>query len=183
METLFTERLELREFHFRDIDDFHDYCKNPNVGPGAGWRPHKVKEESINILDQFIQSREVWAIVLKDINEVIGSIGLHRDSKRTNRRAKMLGYVLSEDYWGQGIATEAARRIIEFGFEDLKLDIISVYHFPFNKKSKRVIEKCGFKYEGTMRRATILYNGDVLDDVCYSLTKDEYYNIKDKGEF
>ncbi|NLY77117.1 MAG: GNAT family N-acetyltransferase [Tissierellia bacterium] len=177
MDTLYTDRLILRRFYYSDLDDLFEYAKNPNVGPDAGWKPHGSKRESLSILRQFISSDEVWAIVYKDNNRVIGSIGLHNDSKRANEKARMVGYALSEDYWGLGLATEATKAIIEYGFEKLNLDIISVYHYPHNERSKRVIEKCGFKYEGVLRRAVIIYNGNTWDHVCYSMTRDEYFSI------
>lgn len=180
METLYTERLILRKFYLSDIDDFYEYCRNPNVGPNAGWEPHKNREESMTILNEFIRKGEVWAIVEKDMNKVIGSIGLHKDMKRNNGKARMLGYVISQDYWGRGLATEAAKRVIEYGFKEFGIDIISIYHYPFNERSKRVIEKCGFIYEGTLRMASTLFNGDVYDDICYSLTKEEYYKLINK---
>ncbi len=174
MDTLETERLILRKFYISDVDDVYKYAISPNVGPDAGWEPHKDKEETMAVILEFISSKEVWAIVKKESNKVIGSIGLHKDVKREMENAKMIGYVLAEDYWGKGYATEAARRVIQYAFEELGLDLISVYHFPHNKRSKRVIEKCGFKYEGTLRNATVLYNGNVYDELCYSLTREEY---------
>ncbi len=177
MDILETERLIMRNFYISDIDDFYSYSKNPNVGPNAGWEPHKNIEESISILMEIIKSDEVWAIVDKRCNNVIGSIGLHKDMKREFKNAKMIGYVLAEEYWGKGYATEAAKRVIKYGFEELGLDIITVYHYPHNDRSRKVIEKCGFKYEGTLRKASILYDGRIYDDVCYSMTKEEYYSI------
>ena len=177
MDTLYTERLILRRFYLSDADDLYEYAKNPNVGPNAGWKPHRSKDESLSVINGFIKSGEVWAIVYKDNNKVIGSIGLHKDMKRDSKKARMIGFVLSEDYWGQGLTTEAAKYVIKYGFDVLNLDIISVYHYPHNKRSKRVIEKCGFKYEGILRHASVLYDGKILDDVCYSMTKDEYISI------
>jgi len=88
----------------------------------------------------------------------------------------MLGYVLAESYWGKGYTTEAAKRLIQYAFEELNIDLLSVYHYPHNIRSKRVIEKCGFHYEGTLRLASTIYNGNVYDSVCYSLTKEEYFS-------
>jgi len=175
MKTLTTQRLILREFREEDLDDFYGYAKNPNVGPNAGWKPHESKEESLQMLRSFIHQKEAWAIIDKNANKVIGSIGLHNDVRRNNYRVKMLGYVLDEAYWGKGLMTEAAKRVIKYAFEDLNLDLISVYHYPFNIGSKRVIQKCGFHYEGTLRLADTIYDGSVYDIVCYSLTKEEYW--------
>ncbi|WP_040213058.1 GNAT family N-acetyltransferase [Clostridium polynesiense] len=180
MKTLETERLLLRLWSMQDADDLYEYAKNPNVGPNAGWEPHKDKEFSRNIIKMFIED-EVWAIEYKENNKVIGSIGLHEDRKRIRINGKMLGYVLSEDYWGKGLMTEAASAVIKHGFEEMNLNIISVYHYPFNDKSKRVIEKCGFKYEGTLREATRIFDGRILDDLCYSILKEEYEADKKLG--
>ncbi|HHV46451.1 MAG TPA: GNAT family N-acetyltransferase [Tissierellia bacterium] len=177
MFVLETDRLIIRKFHISDVNDLYDYAKNPNVGPNAGWKPHKNRGETIAIIIEFIKSDEVWAIVEKRRNKVIGSIGLHKDRKRELRNAKMIGYVLSEDYWGKGYATEAVKRMLKYGFEELDLDLISVYHYPHNMRSRRVIEKCGFKYEGVLRKASVLYDGTVYDDVCYSMTKEDYYDM------
>lgn len=177
MDTLHTDRLLLRRFYFSDLDDLFEYAKNPSVGPNAGWRPHKSKRESLMVLRQFINSGEVWAIVYKDNNKVIGSIGLHEDQKRSYKKARRIGYALNEKYWGKGIATEATKRVLKYGFEIMNLDIITVYHYPHNQRSKRVIEKCGFKYEGILRKASILYDGNICDEVCYSMTKNEYLDI------
>lgn len=174
MKTLKTERLILRKFCENDINDFYEYAQNPNVGPNAGWKPHEKIEDTFAILKDFIEKDEVWAIVDKDSGKVIGSMGLHSDKKRDNDKSKMLGYVLDERFWGRGLATEAAREVIRYAFEDLKLDLISVYHYPFNDRSKRVIEKCGFKYEGILRRSSTIYDGSIYDDVCYSLTHQDY---------
>ncbi len=175
MPVLETERLILRRFKKEDLDDFYEYSRNPNVGPNAGWKPHASRQESKEILKYFIENPSIWAIVDKDTQKVIGSIGLHDDRKRDYENAKMLGYVLAEPYWGRGLMTEAAKKMIEYAFEELKIDLLSVYHYPHNKRSQRVIEKCGFHYEGLLRRASTIYNGKVYDDMCYSLTREEYY--------
>lgn len=110
----------------------------------------------------------------KENNKVIGSLGLHNDQKRAVSNVKMIGYVLSEDYWGRGLMTEAVKRVLEYAFEEVKLDLVSIFHFSFNNRSKRVIEKCRFRYEGTLRNAVELFDGTICDDVCYSISKDEY---------
>ncbi|SFC42197.1 GNAT family N-acetyltransferase [Clostridium uliginosum] len=176
MKVLETERLILRPWTIDDLEDFYEYAKNPNIGPNAGWEPHSNKEDSKKILELFIEKDETWAIVYKENDKVIGSIGLHTDEKRNGINSNMLGYVLSEEYWGKGIMTEAVKCVIKYAFEEIKLDILSVCHYTFNNRSKRVIEKCGFKYEGTIRCAKKLYDTRIVDEVCYSILKEEYFN-------
>ncbi len=177
MQKIETNRLLLREFKQSDFLDFYEYAKDEKVGPMAGWKPHTDMSESHQILDSFIENMEVWAIELKDINKVIGSIGLHMDRKRDNPNGRMLGYVLSQEYWGKGIMIETAQAILNHGFNDLNLDLISVYHYPFNIQSASVIKKLGFKYEGTQRMSTVRFDGVILDSVLYSMTKNEFNAI------
>jgi len=178
MKTIETERLILRAWSLDDVDDLYDYAKNPNVGPHGGWKPHVDKQESIEILQTlFMDKYDSWAVVLKEINKVIGSIGFEHDEKRPNVKCKELGYAIAEEYWGKGIMTEAAVAAIKYAFEVMELDYISIYRNPHNQRSGRVIEKCGFVYEGTLRNANKIYDGSIRDVACYSMTKEEYKNI------
>ncbi len=176
MKNIETARLILRPFQETDLDDFYEYAKTPHVGPNAGWPPHKSKEDSLTILTMFMEGDEVWAIVLKENNKLIGSLGFHKDPLRSAEDVKMLGYVLSEDYWGRGLMVEASNAAINFAFQEFDLQLLTVHHYSFNQQSKRVIEKCGFVYEGTLRHAAKIFDGSVYDLVCYSMTAEEWKN-------
>ncbi len=169
-----SERGILRRFVQSDLQDFYEYAKNEKVGPMAGWPPHTCIEDSQKILDSFVKSNEVFAIVHKTDNKVIGSFGIHKDNCRNNENSCMIGYVLSVDYWGQGIIPEIVQVVLGYCFDELNKEIVSVYHFDFNKQSKRVIEKSGFKFEGILRKAHVLFNGKTVDLHAYSLLKEEY---------
>ena len=172
--TLQTERLVLRAFELSDTVDVFTYAQSPLVGPMAGWAPHRTMEDSRQVVQHFMNRGDVWAIVEKKTGRVIGSVGLHVDMKREVENARMLGYALGENHWGQGYATEAAIAVLRFAFDQLGCPVISAYHFPKNAKSKRVIKKLGFVPEGTLRLATTLPDGTVTDDVCYSITREEF---------
>lgn len=176
MKTLETERLILRPFRTADLEDFYEYAQNPEVGPNAGWEPHADRSVSQSILQSFLEGDQVLAIVYRENGKVIGSIGLHGDRFREGAvNSRMLGYVLSYDYWGKGLMTEAARRVIRYAFEELELDLLAIQHFPFNERSRGVILKCGFTYEGVLRKSfRRSYDGLLLDEVCYSMTREEY---------
>lgn len=178
MKTLETERLVLRSWKAEDLDDFYEYAKSLEVGPNAGWKPHACKEESAKILKSFIETDDTWAIELKENHKVIGSVGLHRDIMRAGVNSKMIGYVLSKDYWGRGIMPEAVKEIIRYAFEEEALDLIAAHYFRFNDRSKRVIEKSGFKYEGILRKGRKLFNNEIVDLVLYSMLKEEYREMK-----
>ena len=78
-----------------------------------------------------------------------------------------LGYVLGQEQWGKGYMTEAAKAVLRYGFAELGLGLIAVRHHLHNQRSRRVIEKCGFHYEGTMRQYSRRYDGTLLDGCFY----------------
>lgn len=168
----------MRPFTPIDLEDFFEYASQPEVGPSAGWPPHADRTVTKNILREFIEKGEVWAIVWKETGKVIGSMGLHPDRFRNGIASRELGYVLSRDYWGRGVMTEAANAVIRFAFETLGLAALAVCHYPFNERSRRVIRKCGFTYEGTIRKAVRRYDGMALDECVYSMTREEYDAMK-----
>jgi len=182
MQTIRTRRLTLRRFGLNDLDDLYAYAKSPNVGPAAGWRPHENLEDSLYVLRRFMGEDFIWAVVPRDTLHVAGSISLQPDPTRNLAGARKLGYSLGERFWGRGYATEAAAAVIAFGFDMLGLDVISVDHYPENIRSRRVIEKCGFRYEGRLRNAAMLYDGSVHDLCCYSITRDEYLMTRSASE-
>lgn len=177
--TLETDRLLLRMWRKKDAPQLYEYAKNPNVGPQAGWKPHESIAESKMIISSIFLANMCWAIVEKETGHVIGSIGLEEDKFRPNVKSKELGYSLSEDYWGSGIMTEAAKCIIMHSFESLKLDVLMIRTGNENLRSQRVIEKCGFMYEGTLRRTYRIYDGSIREVRCYSMLREEYASRKE----
>ncbi|MEG1613766.1 MAG: GNAT family protein [Clostridia bacterium] len=165
-----TKRTILREFKESDADDLFEYAKNPKIGKMAGWKPHVDIEESKTILKEvFLGKENMFAIEYN--GKVIGSVGLNPDNMRKQTNSLMLGYGLSEDYWGQGIMPECSAAVINYGFSALKLDLISVTCYTDNNQSRRVIEKCGFTFEGVIHQAEKMYDGEIKDINCYYLTK------------
>lgn len=175
MRTLETERLLLRGWQLGDLDDLYEYAQNADVGVMQGWKPHESREESLVALNAYIAEDERWAIVLKEKNKVIGSIKTSPDENRGRYYAKYVSYVLSADYWGRGYMTEALKRVIKYAFEEMNVDLLSAFHFPHNIRSKRVLERCGFQYEITIPQGGKIYNGQVFDNVCYSILADDYF--------
>jgi len=124
-----TDRLILRAWEIRDLDDFFEYASINGVGEKAGWEHHKSKDESLEILKMFINEKKVFAIVLKENQKVIGSIGVEEcrqdlDKNLENLLGRELGYVLSKNYWNKGIMTEAVSKVIEYCFKILKLNYL-----------------------------------------------------------
>ncbi len=171
-----TSRLVLRPWRRSDAGDMHEYCSHPEVGPAAGWLPHACMEETMALLEGcLIGNPLAWAIVHKADGRAIGGINLRSDEKRSSPGCYALGYSLSVRHWGLGIMTEAARALIPHAFCGKPGAILlSCYHYPHNARSRRVIEKCGFKFEGVLRRGACLPDGTVFDELCYSITKGEF---------
>ena len=116
----------------------------------AGWHHHLDKEESLTILKKFIEEKHTFAVVDKTTNKVIGSLGVDEYgledmlTEFDNYNGRVLGYVLSKDYWGRGLMPEAVKAVIDYLFNALDYDFLLCGHFNKNKQSKRVQEKCGF---------------------------------------
>ena len=146
-----TERLILRAFKDSDLQDFHEYASVDGVGEMAGWKHHESIEETKNILDLFIKENQTFAICLKTNNKVIGSIEVKKYgmedklSEFFDYQGRELGYVLGKDYWGKGIMPEAVNEVIHYLFHTQSLDFLICGYYEFNKQSKRVQEKLGFK--------------------------------------
>ena len=144
-----TDRLTLRPWRESDLTDFYAYASVDGVGQMAGWLPHQNIEESREILTRFIEGRKTFA--LEHQGKVIGSLGVetYREAlypELATLQGRSIGYILSKDYWGQGLMPEAVKAVIDWLFEEVRLDFIFVGHFDWNRQSRRVIEKCGFRY-------------------------------------
>lgn len=179
-----TERLILRKWQESDLDDLYEYSKDERVGPSAGWKVHENIEESICILEDFMKKPEILAIELKENNKVIGSIGMHDVGSNASIliKEKSIGYVLHPDYWGRGIVPEAVDRILEYGFLESDVDIFWCGHFDYNHNSKRVIEKCGFKYRFGQEEIIEQLGDKKVYTLYYMISRFEYINklIKDE---
>lgn len=178
MYILNTERLILRQWRESDSHNLYEYAKSDLVGPNAGWKPHKNEAESKRIIKMFIKNN-TYAIVLKSENKVIGAIELRKrkpDEKLYNLKQREIGYVLNPKYWGNGYMPEAVNALLNYAFNELKLDLIWCCHFDFNNNSKRVIEKCGFNYKFTKDKKLNLLNNKKVKTLYYNILKSEYIN-------
>ena len=146
-----TDRLILRPFKQEDLKDFFEYASVEGVGEMAGWKHHESIEKTQEILNDFIKEDKTFAIVLKENNKVIGSLGIEKYGMEQaltefyNYQGREIGYVLSKTYWNKGLMSEAVKEVINYLFNDLDLDFLTCGYYDFNNQSKRVQEKCGFK--------------------------------------
>ena len=149
--TLKTPRLILRPWRQSDLEDFYEYASVDGVGQMAGWLPHENREKTQMILDSFITGKRTFALEYQ--GKVIGSLGIEYYSEETHPelahlQGRSMGYVLSKDYWGQGLMPEAVKAVQQYLFETVGLDFLTISHFTWNDRSRRVIEKSGFQCIG-----------------------------------
>ena len=174
--SLITERLSLRELRRSDAADVLVFRGDPEVQRYNAPVSQSVADvhELMDELDTEWADRTgiCWAVTLKGSDTVIGLFGLHHWS-RFHRRAEV-GYDLAHAYWGQGIGTEAARAIVEFGFRRMDLNRIYAGTIADNRPSVRLLEKVGFTREGTRRQHSWEDDGTFHDSAMYGLLRDEY---------
>lgn len=165
-----TERILLRPWSEEDAETLYRYASDPEVGPRAGWPPHKNVEESLEIIRTIFHSDHIWAIVLKDASggacvpggEPIGCMGymVHGESNiDIGENDAEVGYWVARPYWNRGICTEALRLLIDYCFREKGFRTLWADFFPDNPASGKVMEKCGFRDTGMINRCSRLQLG------------------------
>jgi RimJ/RimL family protein N-acetyltransferase len=120
---------------------------------------------------------EIWH---KADEKPIGYTGLIRI--RWHDRSALLIYLIGEiEYWGKGLATEAAKLVVDYGFNELNLNKINASTYAPNQSSVKIIENNGFKHELTLRKE-IYMNGIYVDILKYSILKKEWQAIKEDNQ-
>ncbi|MGK7369659.1 MAG: GNAT family N-acetyltransferase, partial [Candidatus Halalkalibacterium sp. M3_1C_030] len=149
-----TERLLLRPFKAGDAPAIQNLAGSVEIARNT-FIPHPYKE---GMAEEFIDQSKMkaesgewanFAVILKKEDILIGSIG-YKDIDSKHNRAE-LGYWIGKPYWGKGYATEAVVKLIQFGFEHLKLHRVYATPFGSNTASQKVLEKAGMKKEGSLK--------------------------------
>ena len=177
--TIETERLILRKFHLDDAEDtYRNYCGDPLVTKYLTWTTYTGPQEAVDRM-HFMQEQYQkgqawdWAIELKELGQVIGSIGPVK--KRDDIDMVHIGYCIGSRWWHQGIMTEAFSAVIDYLFSECGVNRIEALHDPNNPHSGAVMRKCGLRYEGTMRQADHNNQG-VCDANLYAIIKEDWEN-------
>ncbi len=147
--TLHTERMTLRPWRESDLYDLYEYASIDGVGQMAGWKPHESIEESAMILKMFIKEKKTFALEYQ--GKVIGSLGIEEYNEEHfpefgQQKAREIGYVLSKDYWGQGLMPEAVKEVIRYLFEEIGFDLLWPFpmepSFPKSPGKMRIPSLC-----------------------------------------
>lgn len=172
-----TERMILRRFEYSDnLSMRKNWISNEKIQSLYSEPVYTTEEKVKELLDKYIGSyREDdyyrWAIIDKKSKECIGQIAYFLvDSK--NHFAE-IEYCIGEDYQCKGLATEATKAVIAYGFDQMNLHKVQICTKTTNPASKRVIEKCGLTYEGTLRDY-FYTDGQYVGRLFFSILKNEY---------
>jgi RimJ/RimL family protein N-acetyltransferase len=166
-----TERLLLRPPRLEDVDAYFALVNDPEYaffGSRQGADRASTERGLARIIATPWEQRPELAIVLS--NELVGRVVLEVD--RANETAA-LGYGVARTCWGRGVATEAARAMMEYGFEGLGLAKVWARADPRNTASVRVLEKIGMVREGLLR-SHLVVRGERVDRVYYGLLREEW---------
>lgn len=174
---LTTPRLILRELAWGDLTDIHQLHSYPAVArfntldiPKDQSATRAVMRPTIENATAATRTHYGWAIRTADRCLFIGEAGLNLSSPR-HRRGEIF-YKLLPEHWGQGYATEAARALVAFGFDRLRLHRLEAGAATENHASVRVLEKIGMTREGTGRKILLTPEG-WRDNYRYAILEDD----------
>ena len=176
---LLTEKLLLRSLTLEDAQDVQHLAGERDIASTLSNMPHPYEdgmaEEWIRSCSGKFEKDEAlnFAIIRRTDKKLIGEIELRLD--RENESGE-LGYWIGKPYWNCGYATEAARAVVAYGFEVLKLNRVQAKHFKRNPASGRVLEKIGMRYEGCRRQH--IKKWDNFEDLMeYGMLRADYESL------
>ena len=172
-----TERLLLRPFKLEDVHDVYAFAKDPKWAEYLPGVPQPfTREEADRRVARIVlrpwETKPIWAIVLD--GKVIGHIALKKDLQHETAE---LGYAIGRSNWRKGLVTEAAKAVMEWGFEENGLAKIFAKADLRNVRSLRVMEKLGMVREGVLR-SHVKARGERIDGVFYGLLREEWEELK-----
>lgn len=174
---LTTDRLVLRQIEATDADALFEMFSDEETMKFNGHpRQQSIAEtyEWLTVIQERYDRREAirWGITLHGIDRVIGTCSFHRFGPGFHRVEA--GYELNRAFWGQGIMREAMAAVLTYGFDDLEVHRIEAVIDIMNERSKELLLKLGFSYEGNLRQRFYM-QGRFEDEYYYGLLRDEWH--------
>lgn len=173
-----TKNLVLRPFEHKDIEAvYKNWTSDPEVTQYLTWNSHKSLEDSEQYVYECITNYNEhenfynWAIVLKEIDEPIGSIGAVNVDDFSEKVE--VGYCIGRNWWNKGIMTEALGAVIDYFFNEIGTNRIEAKHDIVNVASGKVMIHCGLKYEGRQKQSQ-RNNRGLIDVDLYGLISSDY---------
>lgn len=177
-----TKRLILRPWREDDAENLYKYASDPEVGPAAGWPPHKDVSDSRAIIRDVLAVPETYAVCLRESGEAVGSIRLKMKgvTDMTDRDDECeLGYWIGKPHWGQGLIPEAAGELIRHAFDDLDMRAVWCGYYDGNTKSRRVQEKLGFVYQHKTEGLEVRLLSEIRTGHVMLMTRETWEKMKD----
>jgi len=166
-----TKRLALRPLATDDFKAVHSWAGNPDNTRYMSWGPNN-EEQTRSFLASVREGKD-FAVILKDIGEVIGSCGIYPDE---NNDTAILGWILHIDHWKRGYGTELCGELIRYGFETLKLRRITAPCAAVNYGSYRIMERNGLRREALHVKAFwARVDKEWIDEAKYAILAEEYF--------
>jgi len=170
--TLETARLRLRPYTEDDITELVPLINTPEVASTTLRIPHPYTEpDAVRFIAGAQTEGKIWlAVTLRSDGRQIGGVGLRVNEAHQHAE---LGYWLGAAYWGKGYATEAARAVVRYGFEELRLHRILASHFKHNEASGKILLKLGMRHEGCQREHLRKWD-NFVDSELYGMLRREW---------
>ena len=171
---LSTPRLILRSLRPSDLDDLYEYASDPEMDHYVPWEHYRNIEQARENLNEYLEEYEkdglgAWGLQHRADNKLIGIISCSIPH-RIHRRVEV-GYAISRSYWGQGLATEAVKEFIRFGFKQMNLVRIEAVVLSENIASAKVLERSGMRLEGLLHKYQT-WRGQPRDLLMYAIAGD-----------
>ena len=173
-----TERLLLSHWTEEDAPEEYELAKDPYIGKMCGgWKAPENTEEAAETIRNVLQKEECYKITRKSDGTLLGCCEIMSNSRHAAGMSANfeIGYWIGRPYWGNGYAGEAVRALLQRAFEDLDADQVWCSCYDSNTQSRRVIEKCGFRYHHTNEN---LFSDRLNDknnsDLVYAMTYREW---------
>lgn len=170
---LVTERLVLRLWEESDAGQLYELARDPAVGPAAGWTPHTSVEDSLKIIREILSAPGTYAVVQKESGKVIGSCGIFGTGAAGAEGEPEIGYWIGRNYWGNEYAPEAVRALLGLCFAGGN-DRVWCAYFDGNEKSRRCMEKCGFRYHHTEENVLWRPTGEIKTEHYTCIIREEW---------
>ena len=178
---LTTKRLILREVRKTDAESIRKYIDNLNISKWLLAVPYPyTKKDALWWVNECEKKQETktrtsyeLGLTIKPNDEVVGGIGLSHIEEFSGTAE--IGYWIAEPFWRKGYMLEATKKLIDFGFNKLKLRRIELPAFSKNQGSNRLAKKLGFKFEGTLRKnEKAKSTGKIHDKNVWGLLKSDW---------
>lgn len=163
--------VKLRPLRIEDAPRLVELANNPKISRNLrDVFPHPyLPEHAEKFIDMCLKHKPTQVFAIEYLGEYAGNIGLHPGDD-VYRRSAEIGYFIGESYWNKGIATEAVKQMVVYGFSNFDIARIHAGVFEYNAASQRVLEKCGFKKEAVFKKA-VFKNNRMWNEVRYALVE------------